>query len=119
MRQNPEPTRPPAWAVPHPTTQQSGPTPVGGGPVSARPQNPVPPAPRPRRNPGRPGGSRLTPDQLAIAALVRQGLTNSEIGKLRFISKHTVNYHLRVMFRALDVRNRTQLVAALAGQLED
>jgi DNA-binding CsgD family transcriptional regulator len=79
----------------------------------------VPPGPRPRRHPTRPGSPRLTPDQLAIAALVRLGLTNSEIGKLRFISPHTVNYHLRVMYRTLNVRNRTQLVAALAGELED
>ena len=49
-----------------------------------------------------------------VVALVGDGLTNPEIGARLFISRRTVESHLGHVFRKLDVRNRTQLVAAHA-----
>ena len=54
---------------------------------------------------------RLTDLQKRIAILVSEGKTNRQIGRLIAISPHTVNYHLRQMFRKLNIQSRSQLAA--------
>lgn len=51
----------------------------------------------------------LTHQELIIAQLVRQGLTNRQIGRRMFLSAHTINYHLRRIFKKLEIASRTQL----------
>lgn len=46
----------------------------------------------------------------AIARLVAQGMTNRQIATRVKLSPHTVNYHLRVLFRKLGISSRTELV---------
>ena len=42
--------------------------------------------------------------------LVAQGLTNTETAKRLYISQHTVENHLKAIFRKLGVKNRTSLL---------
>lgn len=46
----------------------------------------------------------------AIARLVAQGMTNRQIATRVRLSPHTVNYHLRVLFRKLGISSRAELV---------
>ncbi|MET8505364.1 LuxR C-terminal-related transcriptional regulator [Streptomyces sp. NPDC004787] len=71
----------------------------------ARPAPPSPPAPPPR--PGEPSRQ-----QRALVALVAQGLTNQQIASRLALSPHTVNYHLRKLYKHYGVSSRIDLLRA-------
>jgi len=60
------------------------------------------------------GWDSLTEAELGIAQLVAGGLTNREVGARLFMSHHTVDAHLRQIFRKLDISSRVQLARLLA-----
>ena len=57
----------------------------------------------------------LSDPERDIALLVGAGLTNRQVAKQLFLSPHTVNYHLRGIFRKLGINSRVEL-ARLAHQ---
>ncbi|MDQ1496045.1 MAG: hypothetical protein QOG69_2528 [Actinomycetota bacterium] len=56
---------------------------------------------------------QLTPQELQIAGLAAEGLSNREIGEQLYISHRTVAYHLRQIFSKLCITSRSQLHAAV------
>jgi DNA-binding CsgD family transcriptional regulator len=55
------------------------------------------------------GWPQLTAQEAAVADLVSQGLTNQGAARQLHLSPHTVNFHLRTIFRKLGIRSRVEL----------
>jgi DNA-binding CsgD family transcriptional regulator len=57
----------------------------------------------------------LTAQELQIVHLVVQGLSNREVAAQLFLSSRTIDFHLRNVFRKLDISSRTQLAGLDLG----
>jgi DNA-binding CsgD family transcriptional regulator len=55
------------------------------------------------------GWESLTEAELGVTELVTTGLTNREIGARLFMSHHTVDSHLRAIYRKLQISSRIEL----------
>ncbi|WP_394618586.1 LuxR C-terminal-related transcriptional regulator [Lentzea sp. JNUCC 0626] len=55
------------------------------------------------------GWGSLTTAEAKVAALVAHGLTNRQVATELFVSPHTVGFHLRQVYRKLDIRSRVDL----------
>src|SRR4051794_26691479 len=65
---------------------------------------------RTRRSSGRDfGWESLTQTEIAVATHVSTGMTNREAAARLFVSPHTIDFHLRQLFRKLNVRSRVEL----------
>jgi DNA-binding CsgD family transcriptional regulator len=60
------------------------------------------------------GWAGLTDTERSVATLVAQGLTNRQVAGEMFLSPHTVKFHLRQVFRKLDIGSRVELARAAA-----
>jgi len=56
------------------------------------------------------GWASLTEGELRVVFLVEQGLTNRATAERAFLSRHTVDSHLRQAFRKLNISSRVELV---------
>ena len=72
----------------------------------------APPAPKARATPGR----GLSPAELRVALLVSEGLSNKQIAERLFISRHTVESHLKQAFAKLGVRSRVELTRLVLAE---
>lgn len=69
---------------------------------------------RDRAQPATPEGWDVLSDtERIIARLVGDGLTNQQVSNRIYVSPHTVNYHLRRIFRKLDLKSRVELARRL------
>lgn len=65
-----------------------------------------------RREPAAPDAStaHLTPREMEVLEVVSRGYSNAEIGTLLHLSLHTVNSHIKSIYRKLAVRSRSEAV---------
>jgi DNA-binding CsgD family transcriptional regulator len=61
----------------------------------------------------------LTPSERRVAELVATGRSNREVAQALFVSRATVETHLRSVFRKLDVASRDQLAPLLSEHAPD
>jgi DNA-binding CsgD family transcriptional regulator len=66
-----------------------------------------------KRDPG--AADQLTPQELQVAQLVAEGLSNKEVAAQLFLSPRTIDAHLRSVFAKLDITSRTQLARLPLG----
>jgi DNA-binding CsgD family transcriptional regulator len=55
------------------------------------------------------GWDSLTEQEAKVAQLVAEGLRNPQVAEKLFLSRHTVDFHLRQVFRKLGIRSRVDL----------
>jgi DNA-binding CsgD family transcriptional regulator len=55
------------------------------------------------------GWDSLTEQEAEVAKLVAEGLSNPEVAKTLLLSRPTVDFHLRQVFRKLNIRSRVDL----------
>jgi pimeloyl-ACP methyl ester carboxylesterase/DNA-binding CsgD family transcriptional regulator len=79
------------------------------GPGRRGPAMPRPPRPAV-------GWPSLTGAELPVVRLAGQGLTNAQIAARLFLSRYTVETHLKHAFAKLGVESRAELAALVAGQ---
>jgi DNA-binding CsgD family transcriptional regulator len=64
------------------------------------------------------GWMSLTDTERAVSDLVAKGLTNQQIATEMFLSTHTVAFHLRQVFRKLDISSRVDLARVFTEQAQ-
>lgn len=64
------------------------------------------------------GWDSLTDSERHVARFVAEGLTNRQVAERMFLSRHTVDFHLRQVFRKLGINSRVELVAIALEQGE-
>ena len=88
---------------------------LAGALVRMEPQNPV--APQPVSPAGVPrqagvatlGWDSLTETERSVAEIIAEGATNRDAAARLFLSPHTIDYHLRQIFRKLAIGSRVEL----------
>jgi sigma-54 dependent transcriptional regulator, acetoin dehydrogenase operon transcriptional activator AcoR len=83
-------------------------------PSSAVAGGPSGPGARPRF-----GWLSLTATELSIAELVAEGMTNREVAGKLYLSPHTVGFHMRQVFRKLEISSRVELTRLIVERHAD
>ena len=59
------------------------------------------------------GLDSLTPSELRVAELAGNGLTTRQIAEALFVTPKTIEFHIRHIYRKLDVGSRAELAAVM------
>jgi DNA-binding CsgD family transcriptional regulator len=62
------------------------------------------------------GWDALTPTEARVAVLVGEGLSNPDIGKRLFLSRNTVQSHMRKVLAKLQAQSRVEVAMAAAAR---
>jgi DNA-binding CsgD family transcriptional regulator len=62
------------------------------------------------------GWESLTDTERRVVALVADGLTNREVATRMFLSHHTVDFHLRRIYRKLEIGSRVHLARVVLAR---
>jgi DNA-binding CsgD family transcriptional regulator len=65
------------------------------------------------------GWASLTGTELRVADLVAQGMTNRQVAAQLYLSPHTVGFHLRQVFRKLEIGSRVELTRMVVERHAD
>jgi DNA-binding CsgD family transcriptional regulator len=65
------------------------------------------------------GWASLTETEMNVASLVAESLTNPQVAERMFLSRHTVDFHLRQIFRKLGIESRVALTRLVLEQRMD
>jgi DNA-binding CsgD family transcriptional regulator len=65
------------------------------------------------------GVESLTPSERRVATLAARGLSNPEVAQALFVTRATVETHLRAVYRKLDVGSRQELAPFFAAESEN
>jgi DNA-binding CsgD family transcriptional regulator len=84
----------PDTRVAGPDTRVAGPDTQVAGPARRRPDY---------------GWASLTSSERSVAEIIAEGATNREAAARLFLSRHTIDFHLRQIFRKLGIRSRVAL----------
>jgi len=60
---------------------------------------------------GSTGWASLTPSELQVVRLVAEGLSDPQVGERLFVSKRTVQTHLKHIFAKLGLTSRSELAS--------
>ena len=92
---------------------------LGALPWAARSRDELRAAGETSREPRPDSLDRLTPQELQIARMASEGLSNREIGAQLYLSHRTVGFHLYRVYPKLGVRSRAELSGALTRSSAD
>jgi DNA-binding CsgD family transcriptional regulator len=95
-----------------------------GATLGLEPARPVPGAgsrngPSPAGDRPRFGWASLTATECRIAELVAEGKTNRQVAAQVYLSPHTVGFHLRQVFRKLEIASRVELARLVVEHAAD
>jgi DNA-binding CsgD family transcriptional regulator len=65
------------------------------------------------------GWDSLTATELSIAELVAEGMTNRLVAAKLYLSPHTVGFHMRQVFRKLEISSRVELTRLIVERRAD
>jgi ATP/maltotriose-dependent transcriptional regulator MalT len=65
------------------------------------------------------GVDSLTPSELRVGELAANGLTTRQIAEVLFVTPKTIEFHLRHIYRKLEVGSRAELATVLTGPNAD
>jgi DNA-binding CsgD family transcriptional regulator len=65
------------------------------------------------------GWDSLTDTEREVAELVAEGITNAQVAERMYVSRHTIDFYLRQIFRKLGIESRVALARLHLERVHD